>query len=64
MAGPVTPEDEPWHDYAERWGTDQYEESIWTPRREAIANAVALVYMVIAAPIVIWSLLVDLGLVN
>ncbi len=53
-----------WRDYAERWGTDQYDEGFWTPRRTAVLYYVALALMVLSLPIRVWVMLIELGLVD
>ena len=68
VTGAEFPEDDPWLAYAERWGTDHYNEGFWTPRREMVANYGVWVLLVLTFPLRIlagiWSVLFDLGLVK
>ena len=47
-----------WQDYADRWGTDQYDEG---PRTWTV-DYVALAYAVASGSVRVWLVLLDLGL--
>ena len=68
VRGAESPEDDPWLDYAECWGTDHYNEGFWTPRREYWAALALEVLLVLTLPLRIWAeiwrVLFDLGLVK
>jgi hypothetical protein len=50
-----------WQNYAELWGTHQYDDGPWT---STVVEYVALAYMVVSAPVRVWIVLVDLGVVD
>ena len=54
-------EDRRWQEYADRWGTDQWDEGPWTSTG---TDYVALAYLVVSVPVRVWLLLLDLGVVG
>ena len=54
-------EDRRWQEYAERWGTDQYDEG---PEASTVETYVYLAYLVVTTPLRVSLILYDLGLVD